>query len=680
MPETIFCIAFHFKKQCKESKLIRTPHCLKMPKPNPNPSVTSADQTGSSWAASVEALPFIVLTSLKARTLLIGTVLSTNHGNLTNILLLLGASCCIALLPWRSRRIAFLTVVIAISILLFTDKVHYRAFHEFATARELGHAGQLADVFTGIFPYVRKFDLVWMADWPLWIFLAARRPCRTADSHRRRFIRACAAGAALSIGGYGLAVSGYLMGQSDKALAARRDFAIRETGVLNFHLFDVIDLATIPTKCETASAQGIAQVQQWFRAREISGKELTPFGVARGRNLIFLQVESLEAFVIGLRADGQEVTPILNRLTTNSFYFNRFFSQASLGGTSDAEFCALNSLLPARNGVVVRQNAYNTFRALPAILREHHYETIAMSVCLPNLWNMGQMHRAYGFQNRYYNEHFAIGPESPLTIPDDRFLSKARETLRKYRQPFFAHLMTISSHTPFTRFPKEQRTLQLGAWEGSVLGDYLQAVHFVDRAVGQFLEGLQADGLATNSVIIIYGDHQAVPDEEWARAKPYAHDAVGLRLDDTLHRRVPAFIIIPGASSGGIVERPCGQIDLAPSVLHLLGVPAANEFFLGENLFRDAPPLVYFRTGAFADATQFYTGKPDSAEDAVCSALRPSDSVDPEVCRRTRESVRQRIQISDRILEQNLVPTLLKRLHTGSRGFQPTVRGPAEYP
>jgi phosphoglycerol transferase MdoB-like AlkP superfamily enzyme len=369
--------------------------------------------------------------------------------------------------------------------------------------------------------------------------------------------------------------------------------------------------------------------------------------------------------VIGLALNGQEVTPTLNRLTTNSYYFSRFFPQTSLGSTSDAEFCVMNSLLPARNGVVARQYLHNTFRSLPAILREHEYQTISMSVCRPNLWNMGLMHRAYGFQHRYYYDHFARAGESPLAIPDDRFLARARETLRRHQQPFFAHLMTISSHTPFTRFPKERRTLRLGEWEGTQAGDYLQAVHFVDGAIQQFLAGLAADGLASNSVIVIYGDHPALPDEDWTRFKPMVSDVVGTHLDEALRRRVPAFMVIPGVPPAGTMERPAGQIDIAPSVLHLLGVRRSESFFLGQNLFKGTPPLVYFRTGAFLDARQFSAAPVDSRTEPECVGIQKSEDRSADDCRQTRDDVRKRIELSDSVLELDLIPILADRFRAG---------------
>src|SRR5690606_21645627 len=61
-------------------------------------------------------------------------------------------------------------------------------------------------------------------------------------------------------------------------------------------------------------------------------------GLAAGRNVIVVQLESLQNFLIGMELNGQEITPVLNRLAREHFYFPRFYQQVGQGSTSDAEF------------------------------------------------------------------------------------------------------------------------------------------------------------------------------------------------------------------------------------------------------------------------------------------------------------------------------------------------------
>jgi lipoteichoic acid synthase len=623
-------------------------------------------QSSGVWTGCRVALAdlalFILPAALKAHFLAGAMGLSTLQADLANVLLLLNLACLAAALPVRLRRAVLGLCALATSFLLFVDWVHYRAFGEVVTLRELGHAVQLKEVYTGVLPYLRLSDLWLAADVPIWLFLLRTKESVSALLRVRAVVWLCAFYFSAAALGSMLFVYGLMIGSQEASLTTNRGFAIQERGAFNYHLLDAIGGLFAKSTRRPASAQQLARVRHWLETHRPPGRDLLGFGTAKGRNVIFLQVESLEAFVIGLRIEGQEITPCLNRLTKESFYFSRFFPQTGSGSTSDAEFCALNSLLPSREGVVVREYAENDFCSLPAILRSHGYHSVAMSVCRPNLWNMGRMHRAYGLERRYYYETFANGLEKPLTILDDRFLTRARELLRQQSRPFFAHLATLSSHTPFTWIRPQHKTLRLGNLEGTTLADYLHSAHFVDSVIGQFLNDIMADGLGKDSVVFIYGDHSALPMEERDRIRRYETDATGLALDQFLRRRVPLFVIIPGLNPhpANLGESMAGQIDLAPSVLHLLGISDREAVFLGQNLFREREPLVYFRNGSFATDHELFHSPDGTIERGTGRALAPGAQTDARVRQRAFQEVRECLWVSDTVLDLNLVPILLQ--------------------
>lgn len=604
-----------------------------------------------------EVVLFAGFGALKARAALVDAYLSTTPAMRTNLLLLFSLAVLVSLLPTRARRAVLFSMASFLSLLLFTDAVHYRALHEFLSLAELGHAAQLGGFFSSIFPYVRWTDVLFVADFPIWMWLLWK-PRHTVYRPRLR-LATWLSTVLLAAGAYVWGIFEFITSpQMNQPMENNRRYVVREVGLLSFHLFDAISLGQTMPEAKAIVERDVRRVHEWFASPKVAGVELLPFGVARGHNLIFLQVESLEAFVVGLRVNGQEVTPQLNRLAGRSFYFNRFFPQTGIGQTSDGEFCALNSLLPARTGVAVWRDAKNSFRSLPLLLRENGYHTISMTACRSNIWNMGWMHYTYGFQERCYYERFGDGKEDFFRIDDDRFLTRARELLRNQPRPFFAHLMTLTSHSPFTQLAPEKRTFALGEWKGSILGDYLQSVHFVDAAIGKFLEALKADGRDRDTVVVIYGDHEAVPDDEWRRTHELQTDSIGWRLDEKLRRRVPLFIIVPGTNSPGTRERAGGQIDLAPTALHLLGFSRQDTFFLGENLFQDNEAIVPFRNGSFAATHQFFSNREVSRQPVACETLASETTPEPGQCDRLMEQARERIEISDLILEQNMIPAL----------------------
>jgi phosphoglycerol transferase MdoB-like AlkP superfamily enzyme len=97
----------------------------------------------------------------------------------------------------------------------------------------------------------------------------------------------------------------------------------------------------------------IEQAADWFRERAPLRAGGSSFGVARGRNLIVVQVESLQDFVVDFRVGRQEVMPHLRRwAAADALRFTNVTDETSEGRTSDAEFATLTSLLPRDHGAV----------------------------------------------------------------------------------------------------------------------------------------------------------------------------------------------------------------------------------------------------------------------------------------------------------------------------------------
>ena len=114
---------------------------------------------------------------------------------------------------------------------------------------------------------------------------------------------------------------------------------------------------------------------------------------AKGKNLIIVQVEALQQFVIDKTVMGQEITPNLNKLIKSSAYFNNYFYQIAAGGTSDAEFMSNNSLYPAPSGAAFFFYANNNYLSLPKALVKNGYETAALNGYYETFWNRNIMYK-----------------------------------------------------------------------------------------------------------------------------------------------------------------------------------------------------------------------------------------------------------------------------------------------
>src|SRR5699024_10998601 len=118
------------------------------------------------------------------------------------------------------------------------------------------------------------------------------------------------------------------------------------------------------------------------------------FGVAKGKNVIFILAESIQSFAIDNTVEGKEVTPFMNQLVhdPDTYYFENFYHQTEQGKTSDSEFLTENSLYPSSRGAVFFTHGQNEYHATPEMLGENNYYSAVLHANNKSFWNRNQMY------------------------------------------------------------------------------------------------------------------------------------------------------------------------------------------------------------------------------------------------------------------------------------------------
>lgn len=318
------------------------------------------------------------------------------------------------------------------------------------------------------------------------------------------------------------------------------------------------------------------------------------FGVAKNKNLIVIQVESLQNMVIGAEYNGKEITPNLNNLINEkgTIYFDNFYQQIGSGNTSDAEFSINNSLIGSIESFTYQLYEDNYFKGLPWILKDEGYQTVVLHGYDKSFWNREKMYPVEGF-DRYINDDFfisdnieGIGGGNIVGISDSAFFqqaSKYLEELNSQNAPFYSFLITLSSHNPF-RLPESLKGLELKHEDkDNIFGNYMNSVHYADKCLGEFLESLKANGLYDNSLIAIYGDHFGLTksdDKICAKVTEY----LGYDYDYDMMLNVPLFIHVPESNINKTISTSGGQLDFMPTIAYLLGIEELDTIYLGQNL------------------------------------------------------------------------------------------------
>lgn len=332
------------------------------------------------------------------------------------------------------------------------------------------------------------------------------------------------------------------------------------------------------------------------------------YNVAAGRNLIVLQIESLQDFVINLKIAGQEITPNLNKWVQESFYFTDVFQQIGAGNTSDAEFMMNTSIYPIGETPTSNQIEGKDLTSLPKLLRGNGYYTATFHADDIEYWNRNILYPALGFDTYYALDYYGEKDVVGFGPSDEYFYDKTMEKLIEFdneNKPFYAHVISLTNHSPF-EMPEDKKMLDLPEkYKGTLIGNYLQAVRYADYALGQFFDDLRESGLWNQSIIVLYGDHsgvhgQLVKDKDVTLLR----ELLGQPYSLVNRFNVPFIVGIPGVTEeiGKKINTVGGQLDMMPTVLNLMGIKPEGLYF-GQDLLEYDHNLLgmryYLSTGAF---------------------------------------------------------------------------------
>ncbi|MCB9706082.1 MAG: sulfatase-like hydrolase/transferase [Myxococcales bacterium] len=378
---------------------------------------------------------------------------------------------------------------------------------------------------------------------------------------------------------------------------------VARLGLVGVHIFDVARAVRERRGRGEASADEVAALREVYRERaslrEAAAEALPGRGIARGHDLLLIQIESLQAWVIGAEVDGQEITPFLNRLQGRGLFYSKIADVAAQGMTSDAEYATLNSAYPLAQGAIAFLRADNEFVTIAHALAAAGYATWSAHPYKRGFWNRAVLHPRYGFARSLFARELGPGPKIAWGLADDAFFDRALAAIAEGPRPFFGFLITLSVHHPYESFPDERKVLELGRLEGTATGNYLHGMRAMDAAVAGLFADLEARGLADHTLVAIYGDHDArlgaSPEVLALAGIPRWTPAVPALIE-----RVPVFIVPAGGELHGEVDRVGSLVDVAPTLLHLLGVATPGSF-IGQPLLPGPGPDL--GVAAYADGS-----------------------------------------------------------------------------
>jgi len=550
----------------------------------------------------------------------------------------------------KGRYIAFIVINLLMSFVLYANVVYYRFFNDFITVPVILQAKTNNGLGGSALELISPIDILYFLDLFIIIGLMVLKKVKPQEKLRFRSVFAVMTSAVLvfllNLGLANIDRPELLTRSFD------RNYLVKYLGTHNFTIYDIVQNSKTSAKRAMADSNEVSEVENYVKANKV---EPNPeyFGKAKGKNVIYISMESMQTFMIGRELNGEEVTPFMNSLvySKEAMYFNNFFHQTGQGKTSDSEFIIENSLFPLPQGAVFMTHANNTYQSAPSILKGEGYTSAVFHGNYKTFWNRSEMYRSMGYDEFFDATYYDMSnPEEqlPYGLKDKPFFEDSIPMLESLKQPFYTKFITLSNHFPFDRH-EEDANFPQGETGNGVVDRYFQTAHYTDQVLEDFVNDLKEKGLYEDTMIVLYGDHYGISDNH----NKAMSEVLGKEVDNyesAQLQRVPLLILNSGAE-GGVNQTYGGQIDLRPTIMHLLGVETKDYLSFGQDLLsEERKQIVPFRNG------DVITDKYSEIK-GVCYDNETGQPVEEEnkACEEASKEANKRLELSDKVVYEDLL-------------------------
>ncbi|EGP4972913.1 LTA synthase family protein [Enterococcus faecium] len=549
------------------------------------------------------------------------------------------------------------------TLLLYLNIIFYREFTDFITVKSvLGFSKVSQGLSESSFSLMKPHDVLYWLDIATFIGILVWLTIKKIPIKSQPVSKPMAiAVTCLS----GLIFSGNLaLSEANRPQLLQRTFdrsyIVKYLGIDAYTIYDGIKTGMTSSVRAHASSNGIDEVLDYTKKHYAEPNSET-FGIAKGKNVIVLHLESFQQFLINMKVDGQEVTPFLNSIFQNqaTISFDNFFHEVGQGKTSDAENMLETGTFGLPQGSLFTElGSDNVFQAAPAILgQKQGYTSAVFHGNVASFWNRDHVYKNLGYDNFFDRSYFDESDETlGYGILDKDLFSESAQYLEHLQQPFYTKFLSVTNHTPYYTDDKNFDFPSLNT-ENSTVDNYVRTAHYLDQSLEQFFTYLKKSAIYQNSIFVIYGDHFGISNtdnKDLASALGKDPDTWN-EFDNAQMQRVPLMIHMPGYTKGSVNHEYGGEIDVLPTLLHLLGIDDKDYLHFGTDLLSPQhDQVVAFRNGNFV--TPKYTILGGNAYNNQTGEIIDTKAagIDEEISK-DQEKVKSALSLSDKLNQENLL-------------------------
>lgn len=579
----------------------------------------------------------------------------------------------IGLALYIKRTKLFYSLAFGIYLLLFiwliSNSIYYREFTDFVTVNTMLASSKVsAGLGAAALELFRPWDVIYILDFPILAFFFFKKWIRMDNRPFNK--RASFAVTSLSAM---LFSANLFLAEIDRPELLTRGFSnyyvVRALGLPAFLGYSANQTYAANKERSKASEADLKPVEEYIQ-QHYAKPNPEYFGMAKGRNVIYIHLESFQQFLIDykLKVDDKEyeVTPFLNSLyhSKETFAFSNVFNQVKAGKTSDAETMIETGLFGLNQGsFMVNYGGTNTQQAAPFILSKNGYNSSAVfHGNAGSFWNRNTAYKQWGY-NYFFDASYFTKQNSSNSfqygLNDKYMLKDSIKYLERLQQPFYTKFITVSNHYPYTTsLSGDDLGFPLAKTQDETINGYFATANYLDSSIKAFFDYLKESGLYKNSIIILYGDHYGISNSRNPALAPLLgkNSETWSSYDNAMLQRVPYMVVIPGMDKGGIIDTYGGEIDMLPTLEHLLGIESNKFLQVGQDMLSpEHDQIVAFRSANYFVTPEYTSYSGRTYYTKTGEEITNPDEKTKEELDKIREAANLQLKISDSIQTGDLL-------------------------